>query len=425
MTTTFNGALAQVLAQTPQAGSGGATYFVPGTGAQQTENVWRYLHSDGLGSVRHVTGAAGQAAGQMRYTPFGETAEQSGATSLFGFTGEPQGGLNDLVYLRARYYNPALGRFLTQDSLIPDVTNGQALNPYAYVYNDPINLVDPSGNIPAIGGSLFPIPPISLPSDDMLKAFVGAGAHIGLQGLDWYLSEPNCSCNGKPSNGFGFWGPIGGVGAQVGWGAATKPAGRYGSYIVEGRFQQQIASWWRQLPGMQSKLVNKLIPSHWGYKTVQGPWETWPGMSRTGWIDDVVPSGLNQADGTHHLTSRLRYRVASDVKWRRGLTGAAGATLVSGLIEGLMQGYLDRELCLSRAERAYRAAMSTGLGLAAGGAAALVFFGATALVAIPALGISAVGAVAIPALAAVGTGLWITIGFERFEVKEKLFGLAK
>jgi uncharacterized protein RhaS with RHS repeats len=89
--------------------------FVPGTGAQQTENVWRYLHSDGLGSVRHVTGAAGQAVGQMRYTPFGETAEQSGATSLFGFTGEPQEGLSDLVYLRARYYNPALGRFLTQD----------------------------------------------------------------------------------------------------------------------------------------------------------------------------------------------------------------------------------------------------------------------------------------------------------------------
>jgi hypothetical protein len=61
------------------------------------------------------TWAFRQSPGQMRYTPFGETAEQSGATSLFGFTGEPQGDLNDLVYLRARYYNPALGRFLTQD----------------------------------------------------------------------------------------------------------------------------------------------------------------------------------------------------------------------------------------------------------------------------------------------------------------------
>ncbi|NJO82084.1 MAG: hypothetical protein HC828_04305 [Blastochloris sp.] len=40
---------------------------------------------------------------------------------------------------------PGAGRFLTPDAIVPDVLNGQAWNAYAYVYNDPINLVDPSG----------------------------------------------------------------------------------------------------------------------------------------------------------------------------------------------------------------------------------------------------------------------------------------
>jgi RHS repeat-associated protein len=46
--------------------------------------------------------------------------------------------VNNLTYLRARYYDPKIGRFLTQDSLIPDMLNGQAWNVYAYVYNDPM-----------------------------------------------------------------------------------------------------------------------------------------------------------------------------------------------------------------------------------------------------------------------------------------------
>jgi RHS repeat-associated protein len=86
--------------------------------------------------------------GDIRYSPFGEIVELSGPPALFGFIGEFQDMSSGLTYLQARYYHPALGRFLTQDSLIPDVTNGQALNAYTYVYNDPINLVDPSGNIP-------------------------------------------------------------------------------------------------------------------------------------------------------------------------------------------------------------------------------------------------------------------------------------
>ena len=71
--------------------------------------------------------------------------DSTGLLPLFGFTGQQQESSTGLTYLRSRYYNPAHGRFLTPDSLIPDVSNGQALNAYAYVYNDPLNLVDPAG----------------------------------------------------------------------------------------------------------------------------------------------------------------------------------------------------------------------------------------------------------------------------------------
>ncbi|MCS7001192.1 MAG: RHS repeat-associated core domain-containing protein, partial [Candidatus Kapabacteria bacterium] len=59
------------------------------------------------------------------------------------YTGEAQSG--GLVYLRARYYGPQWGRFLTRDPLMGQHTQPQTFNPYAYVTNNPINLIDPSG----------------------------------------------------------------------------------------------------------------------------------------------------------------------------------------------------------------------------------------------------------------------------------------
>jgi RHS repeat-associated protein len=89
-----------------------------------------------LDLVRHVTDESGDAIGTMRYSPFGQRVESTGLLPFMGFTGEPQDPSSDLTYLRARYYNPDLGRFITADSIIPDPTKGQAWNRYAYVYND-------------------------------------------------------------------------------------------------------------------------------------------------------------------------------------------------------------------------------------------------------------------------------------------------
>ncbi len=109
-------------------------------------------HTDALGSVRQFTDKRGSVSGYMDYTPFGEETKSFGSLPFMGFTGEPQelAGKSDLLYLRSRYYHPGLGCFLTQDSMVPDAANRQAWNAYAYVYNDPVNLVDPSGHHPII-----------------------------------------------------------------------------------------------------------------------------------------------------------------------------------------------------------------------------------------------------------------------------------
>ena len=62
------------------------------------------------------------------------------------FTGQRwEAGLGLYDY-RARFYDPALGRFLQPDSLVPEPGNPQALNRYAYVYNNPLRHTDPSGH---------------------------------------------------------------------------------------------------------------------------------------------------------------------------------------------------------------------------------------------------------------------------------------
>ena len=57
---------------------------------------------------------------------------------------------NDLYYMRARYYNPDIKRFLNQDIKVGDISNGQGLNRYAYCEGNPVSMVDPFGLSPQI-----------------------------------------------------------------------------------------------------------------------------------------------------------------------------------------------------------------------------------------------------------------------------------
>ena len=62
------------------------------------------------------------------------------------FTGQALDSRTGLMYYRARWYDPRLGRFLQADTVVPGAGNPQALNRYGYVLNNPLRYTDPSGH---------------------------------------------------------------------------------------------------------------------------------------------------------------------------------------------------------------------------------------------------------------------------------------
>ncbi len=72
---------------------------------------------DGVNSTKSVVNSSGSLATQFTYEPFGRTTfSGSGSSNLYRFTGRELDATG-LYFMRARYYNPALQRFLSPDPL--------------------------------------------------------------------------------------------------------------------------------------------------------------------------------------------------------------------------------------------------------------------------------------------------------------------
>jgi RHS repeat-associated protein len=123
----------------------GSTAYVYGPGGLPLEQLngstVLWLHQDQLGSTRLVTDTAGASQATYTFDAYGKLLTISGTTTNpFRFSGQYQDSESGLYYLRARYYDPATGQFLTND---PAVSATHA--PYRYVEGNPLNKVDPSG----------------------------------------------------------------------------------------------------------------------------------------------------------------------------------------------------------------------------------------------------------------------------------------
>ena len=117
--------------------------LVPEARAAVTPTGITYYHGDHLGSSVVITN--GTNVEQVLYRPFGQAAPASDAVPEFGFTGQRYVDSIGIYDYGARWYDPALGRFLQADPVIADTSNPQAINPYSYVLNSPLNYTDPSG----------------------------------------------------------------------------------------------------------------------------------------------------------------------------------------------------------------------------------------------------------------------------------------
>jgi RHS repeat-associated protein len=113
-----------------------------------------YYNTDGLGSVTSLSNSAGALVQTYGYDSFGKQTSLSGSlTNTFQYTAREFDSETGLYYMRARYFDPAAGRFVSEDPLSFEVDS----NFYRYVRNDPTVLSDPSGlwpNLPSAGQAL-------------------------------------------------------------------------------------------------------------------------------------------------------------------------------------------------------------------------------------------------------------------------------
>lgn len=108
-------------------------------------SVW-YFHQDHLGSTRLVTNGS-TTEFSTNYQPFGPQYGASGADPGYKYTGKPYSSATGLYYSFQRWYDPEIGRFISQDIVPGSISQPQTLNRYAYVANSPTNYVDPTGMI--------------------------------------------------------------------------------------------------------------------------------------------------------------------------------------------------------------------------------------------------------------------------------------
>jgi RHS repeat-associated protein len=101
---------------------------------------------DGGGSVRQLTNTAGTVTDEYLYDAYGNSFTKSGTTpNNYLYRGEQFDSDLGLYYLRARYYNPSTGRFLSRDPEDGVPTDPATLHKYDYAGGDPVNAKDPTG----------------------------------------------------------------------------------------------------------------------------------------------------------------------------------------------------------------------------------------------------------------------------------------
>jgi RHS repeat-associated protein len=139
-----------------------------------------FYHTDGLGSITHITDSSKQIVSSYSYDAFGNITSKTGSlTNPYTYTGREYDPESGFYYYRARYYDPEIGRFLQPDPLdmamvilirqyfpgspMSGVLYQYALktpifisNVYPYCLNNPVNLIDPDGFVVlTVPGAIF------------------------------------------------------------------------------------------------------------------------------------------------------------------------------------------------------------------------------------------------------------------------------
>jgi RHS repeat-associated protein len=114
--------------------------------AMRSGGTLSWLLNDHLGGTAHTISGVTET-GEVRYRAFGVTRFSSGVTpTTYRFTGQREEAALGLYYYNARWYDPALGHFLSPDSIVPEAGNALDYHRYAYVRFNPLKYEDSSGH---------------------------------------------------------------------------------------------------------------------------------------------------------------------------------------------------------------------------------------------------------------------------------------
>ena len=133
-----------------------AEVYVRGTNllakfSKQSGNVktdYQYYTQNAHGDIVNLTDSTGAITKSYKYDAFGvEQNVDDADDNAFRYCGEYFDAETGTIYLRARYYDPAIGRFISRDSVTGEKTDPLSLNLYTYCHNRPIIGSDPSGHV--------------------------------------------------------------------------------------------------------------------------------------------------------------------------------------------------------------------------------------------------------------------------------------
>ncbi len=181
-----------------------------------------FYHADGLGSLTELTDGSGAVVQRYSYDAFGAILASPGTvTQPYTFTGREFDPETGLYYYRARYYDSTTGRLLQEDP----IGFAGGINFYAYVKNNPVNVLDPFGLLDA--------------SDIIIRVIKGLGRANDVIGTIFDTSGPGATTGAAIGGaagavGGGIVGAAGGpVAAAAGAVAGGIIVGSIGAFIGE------------------------------------------------------------------------------------------------------------------------------------------------------------------------------------------------
>ena len=136
---------------------GGGNILAQYTYGQNGQLLWMvrggqtyYYHYNGHGDVIALTDSTGMVVAEYDYDAWGNpvaTGLEGTVVNPYRYAGYCWDSETGLYYLNARYYLPAVGRFITRDSFDGITDDPASFNKYAYCKSNPVNFVDPTGHL--------------------------------------------------------------------------------------------------------------------------------------------------------------------------------------------------------------------------------------------------------------------------------------